>query len=419
MKEKKLHYAFIVAIGLFILMFPAGMVMGTASIFYAPVTKELGITMAQMGMNMTILMVVLAVAMPLISKLFNKYDTRIILTASVILNALSFVLRASTGSLWVFYFTSVLQAFAFAPLINLSIPLLANNWFANKPGTVIGICALAQGLAGTIFCSIGGLIIQNAGWRACYWVWAAITLIMGLPVTLFVIRKFPKDKGLLPFGYKATDGDGNPTTAKVSGLDLKKAIKTPAFWMIGIAVGLFTFANQYSQYMNAYVQTLGATAAVAGLVSSALQFGNMTAKVVLGPICDKGGKLGAIVSGLLGTIALVGIVLFGGSNTTVIAVLVFLYGFPYAAPNLVFPILTREVFGARELSKIWPNMVIFLSLFGAFGATVWGVLIDKLGNYQTGMYFDAAIYIIVIAFAVGASAIGKKIKNQWTEGEGQ
>lgn len=195
-KTKQIYYGYYVAAVLFLLMFPSCLILATAGIFYTPISRELGIPISQFALSSTILQISSAAGTFLLfGKLSAKYTQRSLLTIVMVVEALCFVARATASSIWPFYISAVFLAFPSAMLLNMCIPILMNNWFPYKAGTAVGIVGAAQGLGGVILSSVGGIIIESMGWRACYWVWAVMCLAL-MPLAWLVIRQQPSDMNL-------------------------------------------------------------------------------------------------------------------------------------------------------------------------------------------------------------------------------
>ena len=185
-EKKKLYYGFVLIVGLFFLQFPGSLIMGAASVFYTPVSEELGIPLSAYGMHMTILQISLVILMPVYARIVKRYDLRKVMSVCLVIEALVFSIRAMASNIWIIYLSAVLGSVVFTVFNLLSIPMLMNAWFPFHTGIAIGVVASAQGIAGMLFSSLGGIIIQNHGWRTCFWIWAAICL-MFLPITLFAV----------------------------------------------------------------------------------------------------------------------------------------------------------------------------------------------------------------------------------------
>ena len=88
-KKSGLHYGYLVVLGVFLLMFPMSFILNAASIFYTPVSEELGVTQTAFGLHIAITEATMALMLPTINKIFRKYDTRITITACMVLGSSS------------------------------------------------------------------------------------------------------------------------------------------------------------------------------------------------------------------------------------------------------------------------------------------------------------------------------------------
>jgi predicted MFS family arabinose efflux permease len=411
--NKKFYYGYWVIASMFVLMFPASLIMSVASIFYTPVTKEFGVSLATYGLNLTIIQLACAVGVPtLFSGMCRKLKMHNVLIISLIVEALCFAARALATNIWMFFITSVIIALPMGIFFNLTIQILMNAWFPMNAGTGIGIIASAQGIGGMVLSSIGGLIIQNYGWRICFWVWAALCIIM-IPCA-FIVKGGPAEKGLKPFvPNKQKNAEEVKTATNVrAGVPVNKVMRTPTFFLLALAVLLFTFVGQYNQYINAYLrQDVGVTAAIAGIISGLIQVGVFFYKITVGVVSDKSMRAGCLyfmLSGILGFV----LFLVGGPNVVFIILASFLYGGSKSAVNGYGPLITRALFGQRDFVKIWSRVVSFFTVAGAVGAWVFGVIVDAFG-FRFGFLISLLISVLILMlFMIVISQI-KKTKQMW------
>ncbi len=408
--NKKLHYGIVVVIGMFLLQFPASLILSAASIFYTPVTEELGVSLSQYGLTVTILLLTEVVLLPVIARICKKWDMRLVLTLSLIIEAVSFVIRAIGTNIWAYYITAAMLSIPFAVFLNLSIPLIVNNWFVTNTGFMIGLCAASQGIGGMLFNSIGGVMIQNVGWRPCFWMYAVVSVLL-IPVSLFVIRTKPSDKGLEPYGIEKIQTESKDSVVG-TGITLKQAFKMPGFWLIFIAVPLSCFICQINYYINAYIRNLGLSAAVAGAITAVLQLGVLIFKFALGAVSDKSMKLGAWFYCLC-TVATFTLLVLGGANTVLIIMAVFLYGNIYAATNLYGPLAVKYLCGTKDFANIWSVIVMIICILSGFGATFWGIVIEKIG-YSTAFTSCIILSIVLLLIYMLAYSQKKRMTDQWT-----
>ena len=410
----KMHRGYIVAAACAVLTVLSATIINSIGIFYIPVTQEFGISMTKMSLAITVFNISYTVCMPLLNRIINKYDLRVVTAVCIIGFALSFVIRALAKNIVWFYVSAVIQGNTWMIIVGLLGPIIANNWFHKGTATVIALISLCTNIGGFIFNAIGGVVIQTHGWRTCYWVWVLITLVVGLPFCFFIHRS-PEEMGLQPFGY-AEKGDSIAAEVKNLGMNAKAAMRTPAFWLIGGAMALDCFGDNFSSFISAYAQVLGVTAITAGLMSSCVQFGGIGSKLLLGPICDKKANAGAILSNGFGMLAFLGFILIGkiGFSTLAYGTVCVIYGCAYSASNIGFASITSNTFGPREFSKLWPSLNMFIGVFGIFAGVTFGMLIDNFG-YLVAQKLGALIYLLATVFVVIVAMSCKKYKEKWTE----
>lgn len=430
---RKLHYAWVIAIAMFMMYFISSFITGARSIFLVPVLEEFGCSKTQYSFTTTIFMLVTGIVSPTVGKWFQKYDIRIIEALASIGCALVCAMRALSPNIYVHWASSLILGVCFPCILNLMLPTLTNRWFAWKVGTVMSVVAMAQGLSDSIFNTLGSVIIANYGWRACEWAYAAGCLIIGLPVSLLLFRNKPEDLGLKPWGIEKMQEEMQKNAAaedekkkkeetayftpdgRPLGLNYKDAIKTKAFWLIffGLASASIT---SVSSFLNAYCQSVGYSIVMAGVVTSAMSIGKLVGKISLGTLSDFISPRDSFFIGQICVFTgVIGVAIFAPfAPIWVVAIFTFLTGIESAVGNLVFPIMTKDVFGVREYPMIWSQEVRALALVGAFASTLWGFVIDITGNYIVSFYLSSFFEILPVILIMMLGKEIPKIRSRWT-----
>jgi MFS family permease len=409
---RKHYYGFVIVVVMMLLMFPASFITSCASIFFAPVSKGLGFTVADYGVTQSIVQFTTAICAPtLFSKICRKYNIRYVLVSCLLVEALGFAIRAVAVNIWMLYLTSALLAFPMSTLFAFSIPILMNEWFPTKTGTMLGIISAMQGLGGVIFSTVGSIIIANYGWRACFWMFAGIALL-AVPLAYVFIRAKPADVGQTPYGMKKLGSSTQKGGGLVPvGISAAKATHSKLFYMILVALPLSNAVACMSFFFNSYAQVVGLTIVAAGVVASMLQLGTMVFKLTLGAVCDKSVRVGAIYF-CGSTIAALCLFLFGSTQGVLMAA-AFLYGGIYSSPNLFGPLLVKHVFGTKDFTKIWGRITGASTLMGGLASSLWGYIMQAT-SYRA--CFTVAIplvaFILITYLVVGTKA--KSIRKEWT-----
>ena len=420
-KERRFHYAYVVAAAMFLMYILSVFTHGSDSLFLTPVMEEFGCTRAQWGMIMTIWMIGTGFTMGPIGKLYEKVDGRIMQAVAAIGIAAHCAIRALSTNIYWWWAGAVLLSLVFPMVLNLMLPTFTTRWFAKRVGLVMSICSMAQGLANSVFSVIIANLISNHGWRFAMWVEAALALIIGIPVAL-LFRSRPSDLGLQPLGAEEiASADGTVTTAKPRGMSYKEAMKNPVFWMLFAAIGISTFAGNMYGYISAFLQTpaVGYTVVAAGAVLSAQSLGQTIGKLTMGTLSDIiGGRKVALMSCTFLIVGILGIsFLAGGVAPVVISGCAFLVGYNTAAGNLVWPMITKETFGLLEYTAIWAALVRALALVGAFASTVWGLVADMAGgDYRVAFVGGAVLMLVPMALIIMTAKPAKEYpQTKWHE----
>jgi hypothetical protein len=201
-----LRHAMVVFTGMFISFAPAAIVFNIWGIFIVPVTGELQVATNQFTFYVAILFIAAAIMAPFMGSLLDRFDLRLVGTASVGICALGVVLGAFYTEVWQFYLSGLMEGIGIIALNFLLIPTLINRWFTANNGLLLGICMSMTGVGGAVWNFVGGLIIGGMGWRAAYLI-LGVVAATAILATLFCIRSYPADVGLQPYGRVKEVGD--------------------------------------------------------------------------------------------------------------------------------------------------------------------------------------------------------------------
>ena len=410
-KEKKsFHYGFMIVLACCAVCgAPVAMTFSCAGIFYTPVSTALEIGRGTFGVYITVLCLAMTFTLPIAGKIFADRNVRTVLSTCVIITALSFFGMSRSTSVYQFYVAGFFLGIANAFMLYLMTPTLINAWFKTRAGFFMGFCMAFTGVGGIIFNPIGGYIITNYGWRSAYFSFGIFSLVIALPFTLFVVRKNPAEIGKQPYG---AEEETTSKQAVVSGVSLKDAMSGKTFYLVTCFAGLLGFVSCVNFYLPSYANSIGLTTTIGAAVASASMLGNIVGKVVLGYINDKtvGGSL--TLGSLCGIAGLLLLLFLSSKGVAVFLLGGFLYGMFYAATITIPPMLTRTVFGSRQYSQIYSNIMMVSSLCSALGASLWGFISDASGG-SFAVSFSVAICMTCMVVLFGWIALGTGKKLVW------
>jgi len=415
-KTQKFHYGFIILIGCcFITGVAVAIPINCSGLFTAHVCKELNIGQGAFNLAITIMFLTMALLLPFGGKIIAKFDIRVISTLAAIAVGGAFFLNSFYTSVFPFYISGFLMGLGGVFNLFLTGPTLMNRWFKLRNGFYLGIAMAFTGIGAIVFGSVGGALIDAFGWRSTYRILAIITLITCVPVSLFLFRSFPKDKGLEPYGAeKAAELNAQQSAekGKETGVSAKVAFRSLPFYL----VCLFTLCGSFgtsgiNQYIPPFVVLGGYSATLSGVVLSCTSLGNTGGKIILGYINDKSNQIAVIIGTLCGISGLGLLLLFAHMGTWVIFTGATLFGVALAFPVVQTPLFVNKLFGRREYPQIY-SWIMPLSSFGsAFSFTLYGVIKDVTGSYDN--VFKLALCLLCVACIAGTCALitGKKLKH--------
>lgn len=402
----------VVATGIIGCFAPCSLALSCAGIFFTPVSDALGVGKGVFALYLTIMLISTTIALPFEGELMETKDLRIVLSAAVVFIGVPLICMSFFNQVWQFYIAGVFLGIGLAALLILAVPTLINRWFRKNVGFYIGLCMAFTGIGGVVFNLVGGSLIASGpeGWRTGYLVFGIVTLVLALPFTLFCVRSYPKDLGLDPVGEEFSS-DGTAVKIAAEGVTASAAMRSLAFFMLAIFAGLINLAINFYQYLPSYAASLTQfpdVVAISATLASAAMLGQAIGKVVLGIINDKVSvRAGMFVSTGCGVLGLAVMWLVPGSVPAMLAG-GFAFGVFYASATVLGPLMTRAVFGTLEYSTIYSRVAMVGSLAGAFGASIWGFIVDAAG-FSNVFMIGIAGAILVAVFGVIALSAKKRL----------
>lgn len=400
MKGNKNHYAYaIVACCCLIMGVNVGLVMSCAGIFYQPVSQSLGISVGAFGLYMSFNYLFSTLALPLAGRLIEKYSARVLLTVASMILGLTVASMSLANATWQFYMAGSVIGITMAFLLYLSFPTMINRWFKSRVGFFIGVCSAASGIGGILFNPLGAWLISDYGWRTAYVVFGAMILFIVTPVLGLLLRNYPVDKGLEPYGEETQN---HTSIMADEGVEYAEAVRMPVFYCLLLFAFLMISVSTLNLFIPKYITDLAFSLEQASLVASAVMVGVTVGKIILGIINDHNAVLGVTVTVVLGVLGLIflvvgkmgiGIVLAGG----------FFFGWAYAGVTVQTPMLVREVFGNRNYARIYSNISMAFAIGGALMAGAWGLLADTISF--------KSIFVIGIVFLAISGLLGLYVLN--------
>lgn len=386
----------IVAVALVCQFVSAGFLFYSFGVFFKEVADELGGSRLDVSMGLAAANMAGALSAPFIGRAVERGSAKSVILAGSLACGAGYAALAMANAFWQFYaLLATLVGVGTLALGNIPQAALVTRWFAQKRGTALGIATVGVSLSGLLMPNLATFLIDHWGWRSGYRVYAAMSVVLVIPLALWVIVDRPEDIGMVP------DGDVHAVVAAPVAFTTKEVLASRAYWCIGLTFGLAIFAvSAVLTHLVPHLTDIGiGRYRAASLLSLAAACG-ILGKVVFGRIADTVDprravwlSLGLQVAGSL-AIATVRDIL-----PLTFATGVFGFGMGGIVPlNATF---TAAAFGPEVFPRASGLMRPMMLPLTASGVPLAGWLYDRSGSYTAAFLMFAGAYgaaMIVIAW---------------------
>jgi len=383
------------------------------SIFFKPMLEDFGWDRATLSSVQSVALIVFTILSPFLGRLIDKFGPRTMILACVATQVLSRVLNGVATNIAHLYLARLLYGINVLP----SSQILINRWFVKKRGTALGIAATGMAIGTLVLTPVSQHLILVWGWRPTMLFWAAVTLVVMLPLAL-TLRNNPQDRGYGPDGEPLDSvGTASPSPepdaasrtdigAKTGG-SLFEATKTRSFWFLsashlicGIGCGfmmthILIFATDvgYSAMIGASLVSVQGGVNLAGVLVTGLLSDRMVRKKVL--------ALTHFIRSLSFGTAVI-FILLGGGPLWLLYVAMALFGFGWFTTAPLTAGLVADLFGNLRMGTILGVVTAYHMLGMAIGAYAGGAVFELTQSYylvflsQGLLEFLAAIFALCI-----------------------
>ncbi|RJP66768.1 MAG: MFS transporter [Candidatus Abyssobacteria bacterium SURF_17] len=389
--SSRIFYGWFVVLACFLVLFSLhGVIINTFGVFFKPVSESMGWSRATFSLALAIGAIAMAFGAPFVGKMLDSFGAAKTMLVGALLCGIGMGLLGSATNLLQFYVLFAVVGLGLSASTSIPVSLLIANWFERRRGIAMGMAFTGTSLGGMIMNPVNTYLVQRFGWRHSYVILAVAITVATVPLILLIVKTRPSEMHLLPDGEK-------PTTSglkRLTGQNLQDAIRTSTFWFIAANMFLINFmANAVGVHGIPYLTDIGHSEMTAGITVGA-SMGFMTlGKLGFGFGADRWGARPSFVLSCLLTAVGIGI-LMAGSNLWMLALFVFIYGFPQGGPLALTPLIAAECHGLLNFGSIYGVMTLFSILGAAIGPVVVGKIYDVTHTYQGAFLLLIAITLV-------------------------
>ena len=403
---------FIVFICMFLQAVPYSIAQNIQPLFVPYVIKQFGFSLAGFSLIFTCGAIASAIFSPVLGNVFEKVNIKLLFLLGATLSAVGFMGFGFSHNLAQFYVLAAMQKVGCLLFSGIGVPYLINSWFPKEGrGKALGI-AFSGGSIGNVFLQqITSQMLASRGVTYSYIFFGVLALVCSLPIVMIFVR--------LPKAGEVEVVEENESeevqTSGFDGLGAKATKKNKYFWLfsIGYAIIAVSISALSTQYATYFTGELGLSATLVGTLGSVFAAFCLIGNVSGGALFDKIGTLKTMtISMLLQGVAIVALIFCAK-----VPALAFLFSIAYGLNVYSYmsapAFMATDVFGKKESSKIFGTISLLFALGYAFGSTLVGMIVDKVGF---GAAWIVMLGCVVVGYTLLLGSI-KKVKEQYAEME--
>ncbi len=362
------------------------------SVFFLPVTRDLGLTRAATSLAFSLARAEGAIESPIAGYLIDRYGPKPIMLGATLLAGVGYILFSWVNSYATFLIVYLrIISLAFTAGFVHAPTIVANSWFIRLRARAMTVVSAAVPVGGAIITPGLALAVTVLGWRWAAFLAGILFLAFGVPLSLYV-RRSPESIGLQPDGLplktaplgkeresKEQSGDREPEIAA------KQAMRMPLFWIL--ILSMTARAAAFTTVTTHFIPMMvwkGLSQEHAAVLLAGFALINLPIHFLIGWIADFVNKLRLVtICLLLGVVAVLPM-LWSGALWAL-----WFFTALYAVLDASIPVYWAAVgdfFGRKSFGAIRGNMNLFYTWGSVLGPVTAGAVYDQTQSYAAVMW---------------------------------
>ncbi len=370
-------------------------------VFLAYFREAYGWSPATMSVGSTVFHLVAGGVGVFVGRLIDRRGPRPILIGGAAAMATGAILFGFAGAEWQVFPAFIVLSVGFASLHTVTLGKIVARWFRRLRGRAMALATFGASVGGALLVPMNAWLLEHWGGAAGGLTLAALSLLVVVPIALFVIKDGPETLGLRP------DGDGAPvngsTDEAAEAHDLREwsvaeATRTVAFWAISASffAAMLTQSGMLLHHMMFLQKTFGLIGAASVITITTVA--GMAGRVLFASFGDRW-RSRDLASGIL-LLEATAFLMFAFYPVPWILILgSAIFGFSMGLVVTLQPLTTAECFGQRSFGRIFGPIYLWIRIGSALGPLIIGVLYAVNGSY-TAAWIVLAVMLMIAAVAI-------------------
>lgn len=360
---------------------PGQFAFGAIGLFIIPLAAEFGWQRTEISFALTVFTLALAVSMPVIGRLVDRFGARtILLPSTIVFGLLLGSIALIVSHLWQLWFIFLLIGTFGAGANSLPYLRIIGAWFDRHRGLAFGVAMAGGGLGYTYVPPLVQYLIDQYGWRYGYYTLAGIVLFIVVPLIAMFVRE-PSQ----PPGSQVRPGSSATHQENTQGETIGPAtlFRHRIFWILFAVFMLLSLSlfGLLSHFVPMLVDR-GMPAERAALVASSLGATIIASRAVIGWLIDR--YFAPRVASVCIIVSAIGLALLAtgavGPAAYLAAVLV---GMSIGAEIDLLAFLASRYFDLRSFGFVYGALFSAFLIGSATGPVLYGAGFDTTGSYVT------------------------------------
>ena len=231
----RVHYSWIVAGLVFVLLLCAAGVRSTPGVLILPLERALGWDRTTISSAVALNLVLFGLMGPFAGGAMLRFGIRRTVLVALVLLTAGIALSTQMTQPWHLILTwGLMVGVGSGVVATVLAATIVNRWFTERRGLVMGLLTASTATGQLLFLPLLASIAESTGWQAVAWTVAGAMAIV-IPLIAWLMVERPQDLGLRSYGanssdVEAKDATGNPIT--IAWNALARALPVRDFWFL-------------------------------------------------------------------------------------------------------------------------------------------------------------------------------------------
>jgi len=387
------------------------------ALFTQPLTAKLGVTLAELQITFSILIVVQTFLSPWQGVLVDRFGPRLLLSIGVVVSGMSWVAASQTESLTGLYLTYGLLGGMGTGIVYVGVVGHMVQWFPDKRGLATGVVAAGYGVGALLTTFPIAEVLRESSYQTALIRFGVVFALVGLAAAQGLRRPEPGWTALWNRRRRETTGVTD-VPIEVGPLEM---LRQPVFWLMFVMMTMMsTTGLMVTSQMGAFTKDFGMAGVlvfglpVLPLALSLDRITNGATRPIFGWISDRFGRERTMLIAFALEGTAMTLWLMTRESPVLFVLLSGLVFFGWGEIFSLFPATLTDTFGTKHATANYGCLYMAQGVGSVLGGPVAAML-----HASTGSWIPVFAVIITMDFATAALAIAvlKPMRQRWLAGQ--